>query len=129
LSHFGYHTTAQPAWARSLFLEYLRQINDLKANPAWYNALTSNCTTNIFANVAGADGVRRIPWDWRMLLNGKVDEMEYERGAFGGDLPFVELKRRAYINPLAKASDDDPNFSTIIRKGRPGLESSGDGAK
>jgi hypothetical protein len=56
------------------------------------------------------------------VLNGKADEMEYERGDFAGTLPFAELKRRAHINPAAKAADQDPDFSQRVREGRPGFE-------
>jgi Domain of unknown function (DUF4105) len=116
-----YRSTTSPAEARSLFLEYLRQLNELNARPQWYNALTSNCTTNIFANMAAAGGQRRISWDWRMILNGKSDEMEYEKGNFARNLPFAELKRRAYINRAAQAAGDAPDFSDRIREGRPGF--------
>jgi hypothetical protein len=91
--------------------------------PRWYNALTSNCTTNIFANKAAADGTSQS-WDWRGVFNGKADEMEYKRGDFAGTLPFVELKRRAHINPAAKAGDQDPDFSQRVREGRPGFQDS-----
>jgi hypothetical protein len=56
------------------------------------------------------------------MLNGKGDEMEYKKGNLATDgLPFDELKRRAYINPAAKAANDDPDFSARIRAGRPGF--------
>ncbi len=38
-----------------------------------------------------------------------------------GDLPFGELKRKAYINPAARAADQDPQFSVRIGDGRPGF--------
>jgi hypothetical protein len=113
-----------PAWSRSLFLEYLRQLNQLHDHPRWYNALTNNCTTNIYTNKAAADGSSKSTWDWRNILNGKADEMEFERGDFAGTPPFAELKRRAYIHPAARAADGDPEYSQRIRQGRPGSESS-----
>jgi hypothetical protein len=119
-----FHTTAGPAWSRSLFLEYLRQLNEMHDHPRWYNALTNNCTTNIFSNKAAADGSSKASWDWRNVLNGKADEMEYERGDFAGTLPFADLKRRAYINPAARAADGDPDYSERVREGRPGFETS-----
>jgi hypothetical protein len=61
------------------------------------------------------------PHDWRILLNGKADEMEYEQGELAGDLPFAEHKKRAYINSAARAADADPQFSARIRAGRPGF--------
>ena len=51
--------------------------------------------------------------------NGKLDEKAYREGAFAGNFPFAELEARAYINPVARTVDKDPNFSTRIREGRP----------
>lgn len=113
-----YHTAATPAFARSLFLDYIHFTNNLHDHPQWYNALTSNCTTEIFTLKTMATQ----PRNWTVLLNGKGDEAQYREGNIAGDgLPFDELKRRAYINPAAKAADQDPNFSERIREGRPGF--------
>ncbi len=115
-----YHTRATPERARKLFLEYLREINSLRKRPQWYNALTSNCTTNIAGRMEAAGGA--VPqWDWRILLDGHGDEMMYERGDLAGDLPFAELKARALINPAAQAADAAADFSRRIREGRPGF--------
>jgi hypothetical protein len=114
-----YHTRATPAFARSLFFNYADETNYLYNHPLWYNAITHNCTTQIFT----FQTMKHQPHDWRILLNGKADEMEYEQGELAGDLPFVELKRRAYINPAAQAADKDPQFSSRIRQDRPGFSS------
>jgi hypothetical protein len=37
------------------------------------------------------------------------------------DLPLSELKRRSLITPAARAADDAPNFSDLVRLGRPGF--------
>jgi hypothetical protein len=113
-----YHTTATPEFARSLFLNYIGMTNQLHDHPQWYNALTHNCTTEIFT----LKSMKTQPWDWRILLNGKGDEMAYERGLIAtGGLPFKELKQRAWINPAARAANDDPDFSARIRENRPGF--------
>ena len=112
-----YHTRATPAFARSLFLDYAAMTNRLYSQPQWYNAITHNCTTEIFT----FETMKSHPFDWRILLNGKADEMEYRRGELAGDLPFPELKQRAYINPAARAADNDPQFSRRIREERPGF--------
>lgn len=112
-----YHTLATPAFARSLFLNYADLTNQLYDQPQWYNALTHNCTTEIFTFKT----MKNQPHDWRILLNGKADELEYKQGELAGDLPFPELKKRAYINPAARAANDDPQFSARIRDGRPGF--------
>jgi hypothetical protein len=64
-----------------------------------------------------------MPWDWRLLVNGKGDELMCERRTIVTDgLPFAELKRRALINSAARAANDSPDFSTLIRKDRPGFQ-------
>jgi hypothetical protein len=116
---FLYRTTFTAEQARERFLEYLRSLDDLRREPRWYNAATTNCTTAIRAQQPPGE---RMPWDWRFLLNGKGDEMMFERGALAtGGLPFDELKRRALINDDAKAADASPDFSKLIREGRPGM--------
>ena len=116
-----FRTTATPEQARGLFLQYLDRINQLHQRPEWYNAVTNNCTTNIAVSAA-ASRDRRTNWDWRILLNGKADEMMYGKGQFVTDgLSLPELKARAHINDAARAANDDPNFSARIREGRPGF--------
>jgi Domain of unknown function (DUF4105) len=113
-----YRTKGTPAVARELLLDYVQQINKLHARPEWYNALTTNCTTVIFSQAA----MKRQRWDWRILLNGKLDELEYHRGTLVTDgLSFPALKQQAWINPAAKAADQSPQFSELIRKGRVGF--------
>jgi hypothetical protein len=112
-----YHTTVPPDRARERFLEYVDSINRLHRHPRWYNALTANCTTSIRSQHPSKE---RIPWDWRILLNGKSDEFLYEEGAFvTGGLPFSELKARSLINDRAMRADASPDFSELIRVGLP----------
>src|SRR6266436_2338029 len=112
-----YHTLASPAQARQRLREYINTVNVLHENPRWYNAVTSNCTTSIRTQRAVK---LRAPWDWRILLNGKADEMLYQDHAVAtGGWPFTELKQRSLINERARAADQDPNFSRIIREGLP----------
>jgi hypothetical protein len=116
-----YHTTATADAARAIFLDYLRSANELHARPAFYNALTSNCTTNIRLH-AKAAGSKAAPWDWRLLLNGKSDEFAYQYGRLAGNLPFAALKEQAHINEAAHAADAAAEFSALIRQGRVGFE-------
>jgi hypothetical protein len=111
-----FHTLATPEHARATFLNYLKKINRIRNRPEWYNALTNNCTTNIAA-LAGEP-----QWDWRVLLNGRADQMLYERGDLAtGNLPFAQFKEQAHINAAARAAGDDPDFSRRIREGRAGF--------
>lgn len=112
-----YRTTLPPAQARERFHEYLRTLNEMRMRPRWYNAITTNCTTSIRTQHAAAE---RLPWDWRILLNGKGDELMFERKTIAtAGLPFVELKQSALINPVAQAANDAPDFSSRIRKNLP----------
>ena len=107
-----YHLNLPKEEIRGRLLEYLGRMNQLYARPEWYNAITSNCTTNIRTqHVTG----KRTPWDWRILIDGKGDELLYERGVLDRSLPFGELKRRAHINSRALAADNAPDFSERIR--------------
>ncbi len=117
-----YRTTTTPARARERFLEYLRSLNALRERPRWYNAITTNCTTSIRHQHPATE---RTPWDWRILLNGKGDELMYERGTIvSAGLPFEELKARALIDSAAKSANEAPDFSSRIRLVRPGFQQS-----
>jgi hypothetical protein len=103
--------------ARALLLDYLEEINRLAEQPRWYNALIHNCTTAI--RYHGQHIGEGRPWDWRILLNGRLDEMAYERGRLDTSLPFPELKARSEITEKAKAAFGDLAFSRRIREGLP----------
>jgi Domain of unknown function (DUF4105) len=113
-----YRLQATPEQGRKLFLDYLRRANELREHPEWYNALTDNCTTAIRTQRDVAD---RAPWDWRMLLNGHLDELLYERGLIVTNLPFAELKKLSNINTRAKMAGQTADFSQQIRQGLPGF--------
>ena len=114
-----YRTTVTPARARERFCEYLNSVNEIRDHPRWYNAITTNCTTSIRDQHPAA---KRIPWDWRILLNGKGDELMYERHTIAtGGLAYPELRQRALIDDAAQAANSSPEFSQRIREGRPGF--------
>ena len=110
-----YRIRVPPAQARALLVDYLDEVNSLADHPEWYNALTQNCTTTIRGHTQhiGAAG----SFDWRMLVNGHLDELLYERGQIDTTLPFAEIKLRSDITDKAKAADDSPDFSAKIRQG------------
>lgn len=114
-----YRLNITPDQARGRFVEYLAAMNELRDNPRWYNAATTNCTTSIRTQHNGSE---RMPWDWRILANGKGDELLFSRGRLITDgLSFQELKSKALINEAARKAGDSPDFSRLIRVGRPGF--------
>lgn len=108
---------ATPGKGRALFLDYLRTANQLHDHPQWYNAITSNCTTNIRVHIKNIGSAHL--WDWQLLANGYVDQRAYQLKAIDTSLPFAELKKRSCINRRAQAADHDPAFSARIRDGLP----------
>lgn len=114
-----YRFKGDAAQLRPFFLSYLEYVNWLHDHPVWYNALTHNCTTAILGHAQPGTGRKWL--DWRLILNGYLDELAYEQGAFDQSLPFSALKAKSNINSKAKAIGDDPAFSRKIRDGLPGM--------
>jgi hypothetical protein len=112
-----YRIRAPASQARALLVDYLNEVNRLADHPRWYNALTQNCTTTIrgHAQNVGAGG----RFDWRLLANGHLDQLLYERGQIDTDIPFDQLRSRSDITARAKAAGDSPDFSARIRQDLP----------
>lgn len=115
---FLYRMKVPPAQARAVLLDYLKEVNRLDARAEWYNALVHNCTTTIRHHALDAGAGR--PFDWRILANGYIDELGYERGQIDTRLPFPELRRRSDITAKARAAYAGGGFSRRIRAGLPG---------
>jgi hypothetical protein len=114
---FLYRLRGPGDFARRLLVSYLEELNRLAAEPRWYNALTHNCTTTIRLHVQQA-GLQN-PLDWRLFLNGHLDELLYERGNVDRSLPFPEMRAASDITARAKAAGDAESFSEAIREGLP----------
>lgn len=100
---------------RRLFLEYMHEINALKAKPRFYNTLTTNCTTSVWLNARVNPA--HPPFSWKILASGYVPELLYEYGRLDtGGLPFAELQQKSHINARAQAADDAADFSRRIRE-------------
>ena len=118
---YMYRIQARPDVARAMFLTYVTYLNKLNDHPEWYNELTRNCTTTIQKPLA-ANTDNPQPWTYQYILNGKLDELLYDRGRLvTGGLPFSALKSREHINAAARAAGDSPDFSALIRAGRIGF--------
>jgi hypothetical protein len=112
-----YRLPAPPERARRLLEIYLAHANRLARAPDWYNALTHNCTTSIRLNAL--EGGVRLPLDWRLLVNGYLDELLYESGRLNRTLPVAELRKRSDITAKARAAGTSEEFSRLIREGLP----------
>ena len=75
----GLAMAAATGWgALVLFYDYMRDINELRERPRFYNTLTTNCTTMILAHAAVNPG--SLPYSWKVLLSGYAPEYAYDRG-------------------------------------------------
>jgi hypothetical protein len=113
---YVYRVQGQIGGARALFVDYLKEINALNTRPAFYNTLTTNCTTNIWSH--SLVNSAHVPFSWKILASGYVPEYLYETGRLDTRLPFAELRQRAHVNARARAADAAADFSTRIRQGQ-----------
>ena len=112
---FLYRVRIPVTEARALLIDYLMRVNSLAEHARWYNALTANCTTTIRSHTRDIGISQRL--DWRLLANGYLDELLYQRGEIDTALPFAELRARSDITNAAIAADDSTDFSARIRQG------------
>jgi hypothetical protein len=105
-----YRLATPPARARAMLLDYIASVNALVDAPSWYNAAVHNCTTSIFGHVY--DILGEIPLDGRILRNGRIDEMLYERGIVNTSAPFEALRSASRI-------DGRPGTEAASRAGIP----------
>ena len=113
-----YRMQTSAPMARAILGDYLRSVNDVAEKATWYNALTTNCTTTIRRHVQHV--APNNPFSWKILVNGYIDELGYDRGTVDTSLPFTELRRRSNITKKAQAAGSSPDFSMLIREGLPG---------
>ncbi|MBC8105169.1 MAG: DUF4105 domain-containing protein, partial [Anaerolineae bacterium] len=114
-----YHTNITPDHAKALFMTYARHANRLAETPDWYNAFTSNCATNVVANLRESNPSSIARVNWEILLSGYAGRKAYRNGRLYTGMPFEELQARSHVNAIAHTADNDPNFARAIRVGLP----------
>jgi len=113
-----YRLVLRPQTVRRIFLTYLDRIDELYLQPAFYNALLSNCATNVVVNASPENSL----WehlDWRILLSGYMDRLAYQLALIDNRLPFEKFRTFSRINDEAQGLGDAPNFSQRIREAIP----------
>lgn len=111
-----YRLAAKSDLVRQVLLDYLRTVNQLNDRPEWYNALTQNCTTAARGHTAPyAHG----KMSWKIIANGYLDTLLYERRAIDTSMPFEQIKAASCINEKALKAGESPDFSVLIREGLP----------
>lgn len=100
---------------RELFLSYVQAANRLAVTPAFYNTITSNCTTIVYRMARQIEP--GLPRDFRLLLTGYLPGYLYKVGALDRSVPVDELRRRGRITERARDSKPGDDFSRAIRIG------------
>ncbi|WP_111412159.1 DUF4105 domain-containing protein [Billgrantia lactosivorans] len=106
---------------RSLLLAYVEEANALARAPRFYNTVTANCTTLIFAMARGIGA--RLPLDYRLLVTDRLPGYAFKVGGLWPGHTLPELEERGRIDPRARQVHRAPDFSQRIRQGVPGWES------
>jgi hypothetical protein len=99
---------------RRFFFEYVTSINSVAAQPRWYHGLTTNCTTSIYQQGRG-----HLKWDRRILFNGALDRLMYDRQFLDQDFDFETLKKLSWLNDIANVAPVD-GFGDYVRQHLPG---------
>ncbi|WEN14796.1 DUF4105 domain-containing protein [Rhodanobacter sp. AS-Z3] len=102
---------------RALFLSYVRAANQLAATPAFYNTISSNCTTLVYHMARQIEPGMR--WDIRLLLTGYLPEYLHKLGAVDRSVPLALLRKRCRITEQARRTQPTENFSQAIRQPPP----------
>ncbi len=100
---------------RRVFLDYMKAINGLHDRPAFYNTLTTNCTTSIWLHTRM--NPESPPLSWKILLSGYLPDYLYDLGRLDASHSFAELEKISLVNGRAHAADKDATFSQRIREG------------
>lgn len=116
-----YSLDVTPLPLHQFFFEYSNSINTLADHARWYHGLTTNCTTSIYVQ-----GRARMQWDWRMLFNGELDRLMYDRELLDQSLPFEKLKQQSWVNDIANSAPAD-NFGDYLRRELPGYRTKDSG--
>ncbi len=114
-----YRVQMAPAAMRALFLAYLAESDALARAPRFYNTLTGNCTTIVYAMAQRIVG--GLPLDWRLLASGYLPEYLRDAGALTPGYALEALRAGGRITQRAQAADGDAGFSGAIRRGVPGM--------
>ena len=112
-----YHLNASLPVAKEILKDYVIRMNRLTSTPEWYNTLTDNCTTAMLGKVRR--DAMDLPWSWKFILSGHMDEVLYDRGILPRTLPLATLREQAVISGRARLADPDAQFSARIREGLP----------
>ncbi|HEX5306417.1 MAG TPA: DUF4105 domain-containing protein [Dyella sp.] len=108
-----YPMTLERSTMRALFLSYVDAANQLHEQPAFYNTITSNCTTLVYRMARQLNP--GLPMDVRLLLTGYLPGYLRANGAIDASAPADVQRARSRITDKARRSGPADDFSRAIR--------------
>ena len=112
-----FRVAATPEVRRHLIEKLVASSNALSEQPEFFNSLTSNCATTVVEMLRDIDV--DVPFDWRLIVNGYLPGLVYDRDALDTRLPMSELRERGKIMSRAQAVGLTDDYSDAIRVGVP----------
>jgi hypothetical protein len=105
-----------PEERRALFVDILTRADELRREPVYYATIKHNCTTTLLAHL---NRVLEQPvrFSFKLLLNGFIPELAYERGNLPTDAPLEVVMQRYAISAKAREIGVGPEYSKSIREG------------
>ena len=111
-----YPMTLERGTMRALFLSYVEAANRLAERPAFYNTITSNCTTLVYRMARQLNP--GLPMDIRLLLTGYLQGYLRDNGAIDASQPADVQRAAARITDKARRTGPTDDFSRAIRASR-----------
>lgn len=112
-----FRLSATPDQARQALVELLARAGRLAREPAFYNSLLRNCTTELFEIARRIEP--RLKPDWRILLSGYLPGYLSDAGLLDRCVPLETLRELGRIRERARLGADASDFSARIREGVP----------
>lgn len=112
---FVFGVGADMEGVKRFLLGLLQEAQRLNEEPAWYDTLRSNCTTNLVKSFEATTG-KTVGWDMRLLFPGGSAELVYDMGLLDSSRSFEDLRQEAKIDERARTCPADASFSDWIRQ-------------
>lgn len=105
---------------QALFVAYLHQADALRTQAAWYNSLTSNCTTLVY-DMAKSVSKTKLPLNYRLIASGYLPNYLYDLKAISNDIPLATWYAIAHTNPRVEKLHQPSSalFSATMRQTLP----------
>lgn len=111
---YMYKLTIPHNWKQRLFTELIRDTQELKRNPQWYDTVTDNCT-NALAKIINGFAPNTLPFDASWFLTGNSARYLQSLGYINQSDEFNQLKSESRVNTIVSETYTSNSMSESIR--------------